>query len=226
MKIAVFYHCLFCLGDPPDPQPTGIAVVSEQMELLRTSGLLERADEFWVGINGAEESQMWADYIIPEKAVKVYHGLQCRNELRTLMLLQEVMAGRRGWAALYFHAKGFSHSIDDQLSYNWRQCMMYNLVQNWEVCVESLTQGFESVGCHWKTGQCDGTQSLWGGNFFWSKSEFINTLPAIQSHPRIAVMGGIDALASRYEAEVWLGSGKRLPRVLDYHPSGPFTCGN
>lgn len=225
MKIAIFFHTLFCLGDPPEPQPVGMSVVHEQMETLKASGLLEHADEFYVGINGAEESQVYADCIIPEKAVKVYHGTQCRNELRTIMLLQEVMAGRKGWLALYFHTKGFNHSPTEALIYNWRWCMMYHLVTNWEICVESLSYGFDSVGCHWKTGQVDGTQNLWAGNFWWSKSEFINTLPSIEKTPRLAMMGGIDALASRYEAEILIGRGPRLPKVLDYHPSGPFTCG-
>lgn len=202
-----------------------MAIVNEQMETLKQSGLLDACDEFYVGINGAEESQIYADCILPEKAVKLYHGTQCHNELRTLMWLQQTMRGRKDWRVLYFHTKGFSHDLTDEMSFNWRWCMMNNLVTNWHICMASLASGFDSVGCHWKTEQVDGKQSLWAGNFFWSKSEFLNTLPPIEKHPRIPVMGGIDAFASRYEAEVWIGTGPRLPKIRDYHPSGPFTCG-
>jgi hypothetical protein len=225
MNLAVFYHTLFVLGNPPAAPPRGIAVVSEQMDTLKRSGLLEAASECYIGINGGEESRMYADCLLPESAVKVYHGLQCQNELRTLMLLQQVMAGRKGWLVLYFHTKGFTHDLTEELIFNWRRCMMTNLVTQWEGCVSDLESGVDSVGCHWKTRQVDGRQSLWGGNFWWAKSDFLHTLPPIEKHPRIPVMGGIDAFASRYEAEVWIGTGKRLPRVLDYHPSGPFTCG-
>ena len=225
MKIAIFYHCLFVLGDPPEPLPHAIAIIAEQMQALQESGLLEVASEVYVGINGAEESQCFADCILPEKAVKVYHGTQCRNELRTIMLLQHVMAGRRDWMVFYAHSKGISHSPDEKLIYNWRNCMMYNLVTNWQICLASLLSGFDSCGCHWKTGQVDGTQSLWAGNFFWVKSEFLNTLPPIEKNRRLPIMGGIDAFASRYEAEILIGSGPRLPKVRDYHPSGPFNCG-
>ena len=225
VNIAIFYHCLFCLGDPPEPQPHGIAVVASQIEALVNSGLVKAADEMYVGINGAEESQLFADAILPEKAVKVYHGLQCKNENRTIMLMQQMMANRPGWLVLYLHAKGFSHPITDKMTYNWRECMMHYLVRNWDVCVSSLRSGYDSCGCHWKTHQVDGKQFLWGGNFWWAKSDFLNTLPPIELNPRIPVMGGIDAYASRYEAEVIWSSGKRLPKVVDYHPTGPFNCG-
>jgi hypothetical protein len=225
MKIALFYHCVFCLGDPPDISANAFGVVAEQMEVFKKSGLLEVADEFHVGINGAEESQPFADCIIPESALKVYHGIQCRNELRTIMLMQHTMRGRRGWFVFYGHAKGASHPPDDKMSFNWRNCMMHNLVTNWEICVESLSRGFDAAGCHWKTGQVDGTQSLFGGNCYWVKSDFLNTLPPIENNRRLPIMGGIDAYASRYEAEIILGSGRKPPKVVDYHPSGPFTCG-
>jgi hypothetical protein len=223
--IAIFWHTVFILGEPPEPSPHAITIVSSQMEVIQSSGLLDIASEMYVGINGDEESQVFADGIIPEKAIKVYHGTQCKNELRTIMLMQEVMRGRTGWYVLYGHAKGASHTLTDELSYNWRWCMLHHLVQNWDVCISSLRGGVDMAGCHWKTGMVDGTQSLFAGNCWWAKSEFLNTLPPIEDNLRIPLMGGIDAFASRYEAEVWIGTGKRLPKVRDYHPTGPFTCG-
>lgn len=223
MKIAVFYHGLFFLNG--EPSLNCINVVHSQMETFRESGLLDSADEFHIGINGGEESEPFAESILPAKATKVYHGLNCRTEIRTLMHLQNVMRGRAGWKVLYLHAKGASHSPDEKMINNWRQCMMHNLVTNWLICINSLNSGFDSAGCHWKREQVDGTMSLWGGNFFWATSDFLNTLPPIESHPRIAAQGGVDDFRSRYESEVWIGSGRRLPKVRDYHPSGPFNCG-
>lgn len=225
MKIAVVFHSLFVLGDPPEFHPIGASIIQNQMEVLRESGLLDACDEFYVGINGGEESQMYADSILPEKAVKIYHGLQARNEIRTIMFLHQMMMGRKGWAVLYFMPKGFSHALTDQMTYNWRECMQHHLVRNWEICIESLKMGADMAGCHWKTEQVDGKQNLWAGNFWWSKSEYLSTLPPIENNPRIPLMGGIDSFQSRYEAEVWVGSGRRRPKVVDYHPSGPFTCG-
>lgn len=222
--IAIFFHCLFCLGDPPEMLPHAVSVVSEQMELLHSSGLMKAASEIHIGINGGRESELYAVSLLPAEASLVFHGAQCRTELRTLMHLQKTMKGRKGWRVLYFHSKGATAAAGDTMRTNWRNCMMRHLIENWRVCVYTLGRSVDSVGCHWKEGQVDGTQYLWGGNFWWATSEFLDTLPPIEKHPRIPIMGGIDAVAARYEAEVWLGAGPRRPRVRDFHPSGPFNC--
>ncbi|MGP1666556.1 MAG: hypothetical protein ACTS5I_11730 [Rhodanobacter sp.] len=223
--IAIWFHCLFCLGDPPTMLPHAISVIHDQLEMLESSGLMAAAVEFHVGVNGGAESRVFIESMFPTKRNVIYHGLQCRTELRTLMHLQKTMKGRKGWRVLYFHSKGASAAADDQMRTNWRNCMMRSLVDNWRVCVHTLGKSVDSVGCHWKEGQVDGTQNLWGGNFWWATSDFLNTLPPIEAHPRIPIMGGVDALESRYEAECWLGSsGSRRPRVRDFHPSGPFNC--
>lgn len=222
--IAIFFHCLFALGQPPEMLPHAVSVVDEQMEILASSGLMTAATEIHIGVNGGVESELYSMMLFPSGANVIFHGLQCRTELRTLMHLQKTMKGRSGWRVLYFHSKGASARADDRQRTNWRNCMMRHLVENWRVCVYTLGKSVDSVGCHWKEGQIDGTQHLWGGNFWWATSDFLNTLPPIESHRRIPIMGGIDALEARYEAEVWLGGGPRRPRVRDFHPSGPFNC--
>jgi hypothetical protein len=107
--------------------------------------------------------------------------------------------------------------------------MMKNAVQNWRTCVQDLDSGLESVGSHWMTGdQTPPGQSIWAGNFGWAKSAFLATLPSIMERDRIK-LSGIDSIESRYESEVWIGNGPRLPKVKDYHgpnwnPSKMATC--
>lgn len=60
-------------------------------------------------------------------------------------------------------------------------------------------------------------QSIWAGNFWWAKSDFLRTLPSIMNRERIKI-SGLGAAESRFESEVWIGNGPRLPRVRDYHP--------
>jgi hypothetical protein len=85
-----------------------------------------------------------------------------------------------------------------------------------------MESGAESVGCHWLTGKsADHNQNLWGGNFFWAKASFLRTLPSIYERGIIKV-SGIKSIESRYEAEVWIGNGARLPIVKDYHPDDAY----
>lgn len=216
--IAIFYHCLFALDTPGNLLPSAFQIVDDQMRSLMATGLLDAASHMEAGINGGAESAESADLVLPEKARRVYHGLASHAENPTLVLLEQWLPGHAGWYVLYFHAKGCTHPPGDPMRSQWRGCMMRNLVANWRQCVHDLDAGFESVGCHWMTGAATPPgQSIWGGNFWWAKSDFLLTLPSIMKRARI-IQSGIGAMESRYESEVWIGNGPRLPRIKDYHP--------
>jgi hypothetical protein len=221
--IIVFYHCYLYNGTPADLKPWAFNVVTDQMHRLTWSGLEKAATEIIVGLNGGEESLEVARLIMPEKAKVVLHGLDSKCENPTLVLLENWLKQNPGEAhVLYFHAKGSSH--DPQSDYGgfdgrWRECMMRNCIDNWRQCVADLNVA-EAVGCHWLTGQgWDHSQHYFAGTFFWARASFLRTLPSIMLRERIKV-SGLGALESRYEAEVWIGNGPRLPTIRDYHPGG------
>lgn len=219
MKIAIFYHGLFAVGTPDNVLPFTCEVIKGQMKTAMDSGLVDAADFFLVGINGGQESEPLADLIIPRKAQRVFHGLDSRNENPTIVAMENWLPGHEGWYVLYFHAKGtITQSGGPVNAAKWRGCMMRNLIANWRQCVKDLDAGNESVGCHWMTYPATPKgQSIWAGTFFWAKSDFLLTLPSIMKRDRIKE-SGLKHYDSRYEAEVWIGNGPRLPRVKDYHP--------
>jgi hypothetical protein len=223
--IAVFYHTLFFSGDPPQLLPSACAIVHEQMQVLTQGGLLGAASQFIVGINGGDESKEYADLLLPPKATRIMHGLQSKSECRTILALEQWLPGHEDWYVCYFHAKGATHPIEektpDDIKYSrtrWRGCMMRNVIQNWTRCVSDLNSGFDAAGCHWMAPPFTPFgQHLFGGNFFWAKVSYLRTLPSIMERDRIKIQSGIDSAESRFEAEVWIGNGPRLPSVKDYH---------
>jgi len=221
--IAVFYHCLFCLNTPDNVREKALAIVDQQMRVMNASGLTYAAKEIVIGINGGEESKIYADLLLPQSARKVYHGLESHAENLTIVEIEKWLPAHPGWNVLYFHAKGCTHAAGDPygegVSGPWRDTMTSLLVLGWRQCVADLGAGYESVGCHFLRGQCDGTQHIWAGNFFWATSDFLRTLPSIYARERIKV-SGIAAAESRYEAEVWIGNGHRCPTVREYLPAG------
>lgn len=229
MKIAIFFHGLFALENPDNILGNAVSIVIDQMRQARESGLLESANEFHAGINGGFESAILASMIFPSTARIKLHGLQCRNECRTILMLEKWLTGHEDWYVLYFHSKGATHPEGDSQTAAWRGCMMRNAVINWRTCVGDLDAGFDSVGSHWMTGeQTPPGQSIWAGNFWWAKASFLATLPSIMLRDRIK-LSGIDSIESRFEAEVWIGNGPRLPKIKDYHgpgwnPSKLGTC--
>lgn len=228
-RIAIFYHGLFFLDNPENLLERAIAIVRDQMDQSKATGLFGAATELHVGLNGGEETRQVANLIIPSKSRIVLHGLQCRNECRTIRMLEEWLPGHGDWYVLYWHAKG-STSAPEKWAFSdrWRRCMMRHVIQNWRTCVADLDAGFEAVGSHWmQPPKTPSGQNIFAGTFFWAKASFLLTLPSILARDRIK-MSGIDSIDSRYEAEVWLGNGPRLPRIKDYHsdwdPSKIATC--
>lgn len=226
MPIAVFYHCLFMLGEPPRELPNAYPIVKEQMRTAIESGLIDACSHFVVGVNGNEESELTALTLVPEKTHIVQHGLKSRAENLTIIEIEKWVPSHPDWLVLYFHCKGATHTDPEYLKFagDWRTCMMRHCVQNWRRCVADLESGYDSVGCHWLQGVGhENKQNIWAGNFWWATSNFLSTLPSMYERDRIKE-SGIAALESRYESEVWIGNGKTLPKVKDYHLFGSSPC--
>lgn len=215
-KIALFYHCVFDIGGKR--LPSSVPIIQAQVRDLRNSGLLLVADEVYMGINGGRESYEIADAVLPPEAYKEFHGIDCRNECRTFLMMERFIRNREGdWVVFYGHSKGATKPIGDIMATQWRNCMMGNLVLNWRQCVNDLGV-FESVGCHWATPpKTPPTQYIWAGTFFWARLSFLKTLPSILERDRLKV-SGIDSVDSRWEPEVWVGNGSRRPSIKDYCP--------
>lgn len=218
--IAIFFHCLFSLGEPPRILPAAIQIVTEQVRQMINSGLWDAASEIHVGVNGDNTHPNPAPTLIPSKAQVTYHGRQSRCENPTIVLLENWVKTHPGWNVLYFHSKSASHnpgSSYGQMATAWRRGMMDDLVMNWRHCVAALDS--HDIACsHWMWNMADGSQHIPAGNFLWITSDFAARLPSIYQRDRIKV-SGIAALESRYESEVYWGNGPR-PVVKQFRPNG------
>jgi hypothetical protein len=219
VPIIIFHHAVFEIAG--EMLPAALDICFDQMEALRSSGLLDAAAEMYCGVNGGQSSKMFADGLLPKKATIVYHGDACRNENRTILMMQDYAKSAKGEAYLFYqHQKGSTHATgSDYASFagRWRQRMMHHCVTNWRTCVADLDAGFEVACCHWLTGQgWDRSQHFAAGTIYWTKASFLATVPSLLTRQRIKD-SGIDSIESRFEAEVLIGNGPRLPRVKDYY---------
>ena len=210
-------------GDPPDISPAALGIVQEQMALLKSCGLEDAATEIYCGVNGGDESSAFSE-ILPKTSTVVYHGLQCRNENRTIQLIEERVKKLDGEAYVcYFHAKGSQFPVGDDFRTRWRRRMNHHVIENWSKCVKALDAGAEACGIHYLTPeQYPGLvgHPYFGGNYFWAKASFLKTLPSITESPAVKVHG-MDAFEARYESESHIGQGPRRPRIFDFHPGWP-----
>jgi hypothetical protein len=223
--IAIFFHGLFWLGQPPRHMPNAGCIISDQITQMINSGLWDAAQEIHFGINGGSESEAPAKSIIPPKATVRYHGLNSQSENLTIVMMEEWVKTHPGWNVIYLHGKGTSHDPNSEyarrVSKPWREAMMADLVVNWRQCVADLEAGYDVACMVWLWNQgWDQSQHYAAGTFFWASSDFLAKLPSIYLRERIK-LDGIGAASSRFEAEVWIGNGPR-PNVKAYRPRLPF----
>jgi hypothetical protein len=217
------------MDEPDKLLNPALGIIRSQMTELNQCGLLEAASYCEAGINGGLESLMWAKMFVPTKFKRTLHGLKCRNECRSILMLEKWLPEHEDWYVLYFHSKGATHPADHGFSTTWRKCMMRGVIANWRTCIADLDAGYDAVGSHWMEPPATPEgHYIFAGTFWWARARFLRTLPSIMERDRIKV-SGIDSIDSRYEAEVWLGNGPIKPKIKDYHgpnwnPSKIATC--
>lgn len=205
MKIAIWYHAKISGEGVPNPD-AALEVVSEQMSALQDSGLSAASSEFHIGVNGTDSDALAISALCPGNPAFYVHGPEARSEIPTMNKLREWL--QPGWLVLYHHTKGITHP-GEALYETWRRCMQRGCIWNWEECKRLLGTNYESVGCHWLTREKYGPavkSPFWGGTFWWAKSEYLMTLPPLPA----------PTWENRYEAESWIGLGKKLPRIFDF----------
>lgn len=204
-KIAIFYHGIFRGTVRPIDPIFSTALMAEQMAALEACGLADFANEIWIGINGPEEDGDLARMLAPTKAKVIAHGEGTGTEITTMNIIREWVKSHSGWYVLYFHMKSASHPENPNT--RWRLNMEQHVLANWRGCVLELDRGYDACGCYWLTPEEHPTMiqnhPFFGGTFFWTKSDYLATLPPLPE----------PEFVNRYAAESWIGSGPRRPRV-------------
>jgi hypothetical protein len=225
MNIAVFYHCRLSGGrnylNYGDPNRSAInpdyarAQFRDQMDVFVKSGLNKVRTHFFIGVNGPAEDVAFVRANCPPETTVIEHGDSAESLAPTVCSIQEFITRGAGWKVCFWHAKGVSHA-HDPLNIAWRRCMERCVIWNWSRCVTDIGGRFDSTGAHWLTPENHPGlvhSPFWGGMFFWAKSEFLMTLPAIKKIP--------DNTQDWYGPEHWIGLGRRRPVVRDYAPHWP-----
>lgn len=212
--IAIFHHSRISGGEPAINFDWATGILVEQISAMCDSGLAKAASEIFFGVNGGEADAAVVASMVPKKAQVITHPDGARGELPTLNKMWRWARSHPGWIVCYLHTKAATHT-GNAMYRAWMRCMLRGVVHNWQQCANDLERGFEAVGCHWLTAEkySNVGPPFFGGNFFWTTSEFLMTLPEIPSN---ATDWGM-----RYLAEVFISSGPRVPRVRDYHNAWP-----
>jgi hypothetical protein len=184
-RIAIFYHCA--------EMNNWKEIDAEIMEVLKTSGLLDRADIFVK--NNCKDIGLY--------------------EFPTLELLDQFCVYHQDYYVLYIMNKGVSRPTSNQSS-DWRKCMLYWNVERWKECVAKLDEGFEAVGIN----VVDTPHRHFQGNFWWTTAKHIASLGNIND---IEVKEDKELdIGERHKAEFWVLSKPTIVYSPYHHHINPY----
>lgn len=161
------------------------------IDTIFKSGLIDQVEKINIGIVGDKE------VILPknDKINILYKNNNLKEyEFLTLQLLRDFCKKNDDYNVLYLHTKGANS--DSKPINDWRQYMMYFLVEKYEKCFEVLENN-DTCGVDLR----NNPTLHYSGNFWWAKSNYIKTLMKFIDMKVI--------LSERHKAEFWicLGNG-------------------
>jgi len=229
--ITVFYHLYI-----PDTNNMWIWWVDEQMGLLKSSGLADKATinmcitlplGLYNSKTGHSYDHMVTDYIknrfpfvniIDMRSVGEQQNLY---EGQTLAKMYEHCQKDDGYV-FYFHNKGmssYSTHIPGAIK-DWRHYMQHFNIEKWEDCIAKLDEGYDCCGVDWVERhdiKLDFIVQHYAGNFWWARNDYIRKL----KHPlKIEEYMDVEAMLRelqnyRYCFELWMATG--IPKQHCFH---------
>ena len=179
-------------------------VVADQVATLRGSGLLAATQRLYVSmITFRADDEERLRRILPEPQVEIVAVSNDPKAYEYPALRQVRELGMKGEAYIYyFHTKGISYQTFESRDRRflrfrakivaWREMLEYFIFTRWHVAVNALADGYDCYGCYqWPPR----SYTMFSGNFFWIRSEYAATLPALTPE----TIGG-----NRFYSEIWL----------------------
>lgn len=214
MKIKVFVHATDITGD--------INITLEQIELMQTSGLLDKSEVILCShYNESNFGNLiqYLSYHTPEHKFRHFdESYKEWYEYTTCLELQkECNESEEEFYALYIHNKGaFTRTVGN---YNWRKYMEYFCIEKWRECVEKLDEGYDLVGAAYTDNTEEFNPNIthyFAGNFFWAKSSYIKKCQQLITPPEVNFKPQMkDQPHLRYDLEPWHASGN--PKWYEMH---------
>jgi hypothetical protein len=197
-EIVVIYHAYF-LGD------LYMSMINEQFALLKSSGLHDVYSKLHIGVVDPASRKKDIVLEIPKAEVVIYP--ENKEETETLKWVRDYAAQNPGKYLLYFHTKGISRI--SPATESWRRYMEYFVIENWTDCVQKLDEGYDCCGVEWTPDCFMGHFPHFSGNFWWSTTDYINTLDhSYLDNP------------NRLYREFWIGSNPKVKQFEFHHRGG------
>jgi hypothetical protein len=198
-------------------------IVDAQIDTLLNSNLITRTNKIYVRIFYNEETDL--KYVTQKfsKIKNIIITTTKKNEFEfgTLKIIRQLSCNENFYC-YYLHSKGVSINEKNKSFYknstdlshllkcveSWRKYMEFFIIDKFESCIENLQNGYDACGVNLR----ELPSKHFSGNFWWSKSEYIQKLPEVD----------LLDLKNRWLAERWIGMNNGNLKTLFETPQAGY----
>ena len=183
---------IFCVIHSCTLQMTGTNVLDFIVEVINKTGFIDVVDNVFINNIGLPiENKYKNDKYI----VNNYSDNTELFEYPSLNKVKTMSTNNPDSYILYLHTKGISHTNVNKITYiaDWTNLMLHFLVEKHSECINKLNEGYDTIGCNYIERNQYTDKKHFSGNFWWSKSTYINKLHVLNENTGI-----------RTYAEFWL----------------------
>lgn len=186
-------------------------IVTDQFNSIKRSGFLDKVDKIYITYLGRNKNDI--NFLLKKSnkiTLHVYDTYIYHYERLCLHALHD-FAQLNDANVLYIHAKGVSarfignYTAQESIK-QWRKMMEYFLIYQHQSCIK-LLETHDALGCCLHNNKdneltINNEDHAWhfSGNFWWSTSKYIRTLPRIRED----IVGNLAANCTFHLCERWI----------------------
>jgi len=155
----------------------GLKRLEYLIDKIKTTGLIEYLEYIYIiNIGIPIEENIYGDKF----KICNYSDNPALYEIPTINKIHQFSKENTKCNILYLHTKGISFDDNNQNENDWIDMMLYFLVEKFDLCIEKMNCGIQAVGCnYYDENMIIRTPKCFGGNFWWSDSQYISELPSL-----------------------------------------------
>jgi len=153
----------------------GVNILMDQINYIKNTKLYDKLDYIFIIMLGEYCKIPFSDFKIK---VLYYSKNNFEHEYSVLNIIKKLSDNISfNLKILYIHVKGV---LQKPNSYEWRKYLEYFLIENHNLCLESLNK-YNCVGVNqqYYFNEIDKYRNHFSGNFWWANSSYMKTLPQI-----------------------------------------------
>ena len=124
----------------------GLKRLEYLIDKIKTTGLIQRLETIYINNIGIPiQENIYGDKF----KICNYSDNPALYEIPTINKIHQFSKENTNCNILYLHTKGISYDDNNQKENDWIDMMLYFLVEKFELCLEKLQQGIQTIGCNY-----------------------------------------------------------------------------